>query len=91
MFEVSRQTKFKKDVKLIIKQGKNLDLLKTVIENLMKGEELSSKYRDHSLIGNFANTRECHIQPDWLLIYRIDTEENVLHLIRTGSHSELFD
>lgn len=75
MFEIARQTKFKKDIKLIKKQGKNLPL----------------KYKDHALIGNYANTRECHIQPDWLLIYRIDEEQKVLHLIRTGSHSELFD
>ncbi len=91
MFEIVRQTQFKKDAKLAKKQGKNLNLLKKVIEILIKGEELPQKYKDHSLIGNYANTRECHIQPDWLLIYRIDKELNVLYLIRTGSHSELFD
>ncbi len=91
MFEILRQTQFKKDLKLAKKQGKNLDLLKKVITLLMSGEELPQKYKDHTLIGNYASTRECHIQPDWLLIYRLDEELNVLHLIRTGSHSELFD
>lgn len=91
MFEIVRQTKFKKDVKLIKKQGKNLSLLKEVLELLVQGEILPLKYKDHILIGHYANTRECHIQPDWLLIYRIDEEQQVLHLIRTGSHSELFD
>ena len=83
MFEILRQTQFKKDLKLAKKQRKNLELL-------MSGEELPQKYKDHTLIGNYANTRECHIQPDWLLIYRIDEKLNVLYLIRTGSHSELF-
>jgi len=91
MFEIIRQTKFKKDFKLIKKQGGNIKLLKEVVEILIKGEELPAKYKDHSLIGNYANTHECHIQPDWLLIYRIDVEQNVLDLVRTGSHSELFD
>lgn len=91
MLEIVRQTKFKKDVKLIKKQGKSLSLLKEVLEILVQGEILPLKYKDHVLIGNYVNTRECHIQPDWLLIYRIDEEQKVLHLIRTGSHSELFD
>jgi len=91
MFEILRQTQFKKDLKLAKKQGKNLDLLKKIIALLMSGEELPQKYKDHTLIGNYANSRECHIQPDWLLIYRIDEELKVLHIIRTGSHSELFD
>jgi mRNA interferase YafQ len=90
MLEIVRQTKFKKDIKLIKKQGKNLNLLKEVIKVLIEEEELPSKYKDHILLGNYANTHECHIQPDWLLIYRVEKEQKVLHLIRTGSHSELF-
>lgn len=81
----------KKDVKLAEKRGKNLQKLKDVILTLLSGKELDAKYKDHALIGNYANTRECHIEPDWLFIYRIDPEEKVLYLIRTGSHSDLFN
>ena len=91
MYTISRHTRFKKDVKLAEKRGKNLQKLKEVIITLASGEELDPKYKDHSLIGNYVNTRECHIEPDWLFIYRIDVEEKVLHLIRTGTHSDLFD
>lgn len=91
MYTVSRQTKFKKDVKLAQKRGKNTEKLKEVILQIMSDKELNSKYKDHSLIGNYVNTRECHIEPDWLLIYRIDHDEKILHLIRTGTHSDLFN
>lgn len=90
MFEIVRQTKFKRDVKLVKKQGKDLELLKEVIKLLLSGNPLPPEYNDHPLIGNYANTRDCHIKPDWILIYRIDEAEKVLNLIRTGSHSELF-
>ena len=90
MLTASRQSKFKTDVKLAEKRGKDLQKLKEVLLALLAGEELELKYKDHQLIGNYINTRECHIEPDLLLIYRIDQEENVLHLIRTGSHSDLF-
>lgn len=83
-----RQNIFKKDLKRVEKRGKNLDKLKTVLVKLLNEEELEPKYKDHQLIGNYVNTRECHIEPDWLLIYRI--EDDCLYLIRTGSHSDLF-
>lgn len=89
MFEISRQTQFKKDFKSVKRQGKNINLLKDVIEMLAEGKKLPGKYKNHLLVGNYANTRECHIKPDWLLIYRVD--EDSLYLIRTGSHSELFN
>lgn len=91
MYKPVRQNRFKKDVKIIQKQGKNLEKLKFVILELLEGKKLDPKYKDHQLIGNFVNTRECHIETNWLLIYRIDKENMTLHLIRTGSHSELFD
>jgi len=80
---------FKKDFKLIQKQNKDLGKLKTVIAKLAAGEVLEEKFKDHALQGNYAGTRDCHINPDWLLIYAIVGNE--LRLVRTGSHGELFE
>ena len=80
---------FKKDFKLIQKQNKDLWKLKTVIAKLAAGEVLEEKFKDHALQGNYAGTRDCHINPDWLLIYAIVGNE--LRLVRTGSHAELFE
>ena len=79
---------FKKDYKKILKQGKDESKFETLIAKLINNETLEEKYRDHKLSGQFKNCRECHIEPDWLLIYRITETE--ITLIRTGSHSELF-
>ena len=81
-------TQFKKDYKKAEKQGKDLDRLRTAIKKLSKKERLDLTYRDHPLSGNWKNHRDCHIEPDWLPIYRTTAEE--LFLERTGSHSELF-
>lgn len=81
---------FKKDYKQAIKRGWKIELLDEVIEMIAMGNTLSEKYRDHELTGNGRGHRECHIQPDWLLIYRIDEDVLVLTLTRTGSHSDLF-
>ncbi len=81
---------FKKDFKRAIKQGRKIELLEEIITFLAMGEELPEKYRDHGLTGNWLGYRECHVQPDWLLIYRMDQEVLVLILARTGSHSQLF-
>ena len=81
-------TRFKKDYKRIKKQNKDLAKLKAVIENLVAGQSLGPKYRDHPLFGNWEGHRDCHIEPDWLLIYRVAVDD--LYLERTGSHSELF-
>lgn len=81
-------TQFKKDYKRIKKQNKDVAKLKIVIESLVKGKLLEPKYRDHQLFGNWEGHRDCHIEPDWLLIYRITADS--LYLERTGSHSELF-
>lgn len=84
-------SQFKKDVKLMKKQGKNLDKLFDIVEKLAKDEELNEKHKDHNLSGNYHDFRECHIEPDWLLIYFKSDEMLVLVLQRTGSHSDLFN
>ena len=82
--------RFKKDMKLAKKRGLDLELLNSVIKRLAQRKPLAPKYRDHDLGGNFRGFRECHIRPDWLLIYRIDGEDLILFLNRTGSHADLF-
>lgn len=81
-------TQFKRDYKRIKKQIKDLDKLKIIIEKLAAGRKLEPKYRDHQLSGNWKGHRDCHIESDWILIYRTEADE--LFLERTGSHSELF-
>lgn len=88
MLEISFTGQFKKDYKLCKKRGYNMKLLQDIIGILAIPEELPIKNRDHNLSGNYVNKRECHIMPDWLLIYQI--EENQLVLYRTGTHSDLF-
>ena len=83
-----RTSQFKRDVKRMQRQGRELDKLKRVLETLVKGDPLSTKYRDHVLVGQYKGTRECHMEPDWLLIYELAEAEIVL--IRAGSHSDLF-
>ena len=90
MYELQMTTKFEKDLKLIKKQGKDIDKLFIVVETLQKGQELEPKYKDHNLIGNYKGYRECHIEPDLLLIYYKDNNKLILTLVRTGSHSNLF-
>ena len=84
-------TQFKWDLKKAQKQNKNLDLLNKVLQQLADGIPLPEKNRDHALTGNYAGCRECHIQPDWLLIYEIAEDTLFLYLTRTGSHNELFE
>lgn len=81
---------FKKDYKRIKKRGYNLKLLEDVLSLLVKGEVLPQEYRDHLLIGNYSGVRECHIKPDWLLIYKMDDNDLTVIAMRTGSHSDLF-
>jgi mRNA interferase YafQ len=89
-YEVKFTTQFKKDLKLAKKQNKNLDQLFEVVNILAEGGTLDARYRDHDLSGNYKGTRECHIEPDWLLVYEIRDEILVLMLYRLGTHSELF-
>lgn len=82
--------KFKKDLKGAVKRGYDERLLLTVVNLLCNGEMLPIKHKDHNLTGNWANYRECHITPDWLLIYKIEDDILLLTLTRTGTHSDLF-
>jgi mRNA interferase YafQ len=88
MKTIRRTSRFKRDVKRMQRQGWELENLIRVLETLVKGEPLAAKYQDHVLVGQYKGTRECHIEPDWLLIYELGETEIVL--IRTGSHSDLF-
>lgn len=90
MLTIRYQSAFKRDYKRAMKRGKNPKLLEEVITKLASGEPLSEKHRDHALSGDYASCRECHIEPDWLLIYEIRHQELTLYLLRTGSHSDLF-
>jgi mRNA interferase YafQ len=90
MLELEVTNQFKKDLKRIRKQGKDLNLLTTVLHLLLGEQVLDTKYRDHALTGNYIGFRECHIQPDWLLIYMINHDKLILTASRTGSHSDLF-
>ena len=89
-YDIQFTNQFKKDLKLAKKQNKNLDKLFDVINILANGGTLEAKYRDHDLTGNYKGTRECHVEPDWLLIYEIQNNVLVLMLYRLGTHSELF-
>ena len=90
MRTIKYQSAFKKDYKRIVKRGYDIRLLEEVISILANQEPLPEKFRDHSLLGKYTGCRECHITPDWLLIYEIDGDELILYLTRTGSHSDLF-
>ena len=83
-------TQFKKDYKLALKRHMNIALLDDIIRILSRGEPLPEKNRDHALMGDWVGHRECHILPDWLLVYRIENDVLVLTLARTGTHSDLF-
>lgn len=89
-YSVDFTTQFKKDIKLAKKQDKDTDKIFEVVEKLANDEVLDAKYKDHCLTGDYKDCRECHIEPDWLLIYKKYESELILMLIRTGSHSELF-
>ena len=89
-YTVKHTAQFKKDYKLAIKRGLKIDLLEDVVAALAMGEALSEKHKDHALSGNWGGHRECHILPDWLLVYRMEDDVLVLTLTRTGTHSDLF-
>jgi mRNA interferase YafQ len=86
-----QSNQFKKDAKRAYKRGKALEKLDDVVLMLLKQELLPVKYRDHNLTGNWVNHRECHIEPDWLLIYYVDEAAKTLTLVRTGTHADLFE
>ena len=90
MLTIRYHNSFKKDYKKILKRHLNIHDMETVMDMLANEQPLPEKYKDHALSGNFKGCRECHIQPDWLLIYEINNNELILYLTRTGSHSDLF-
>lgn len=90
MLKIKYHSKFKKDIKTIKKRNYDLSKLQKVIEILAEEKTLPAKYKNHSLTGIYQDFRECHILPDWLLIYRIDKDILTLVLSRTGTHSDLF-
>jgi mRNA interferase YafQ len=89
-YEIVQTKQFKKDLKLARKRGYNLSLMGDIVDMLAAGRELPPKYKDHNLSGDYAGCRECHITPDWLLIYEIADGNLFLYLTRTGTHSDLF-
>lgn len=90
MLTIVRSNRFLKDLRLAKKRGLDLSSLEEVVNKLANQEKLDEKYHDHPLSGDYSDFRECHIKPDWLLVYTIDDEELELFLFRTGSHSDLF-
>jgi len=90
MLDIFLSSKFKKDFKLVQKRNYNAEELETVVNILREEKTLPVKYKDHALHGDYEGFRECHILPDWLLIYQIKKDKLILLLVRTGSHSDLF-
>lgn len=90
-YKIKFTSRFKKDLKQAKKQGKDIEKLFDIVEKIAKDEKLDEKYRDHPLAGNFKGSRECHIEPDFLLIYEKFEDLLVLSLVRTGSHADLFN
>ena len=88
MRTIRRTSQFKRDVERMKKRGKDLSKLREILEKIISGQQLEAKCRDHVLVGQYRGTRECHIEPDWLLIYELAQSEVVL--IRTGTHTDLF-
>lgn len=88
MLNIAYTRQFKRDVKKLKKRNKDITKLRPIIDTLIKKKPLSEKQRDHLLVGNYKNRRECHVEPDWLLIYKVSKDEIIFE--RTGSHSDLF-
>lgn len=90
MLTLKTTTQFNKDLKLIKKRGYNIKKLEKIVDKLLAQEKLEERYKDHKLSGNYDGYRECHIEPDWLLIYYVENDILTLTLSRTGTHSDLF-
>lgn len=90
-YELVLTGKFKKSLKLAKKRGMNIGLLDSVVDDLLHGIPLAEKFKDHELKGKYKGFRECHIQPDWLLIYLVEEDVLVLTLVDTGTHADLFN
>jgi mRNA interferase YafQ len=90
LLELKKTAQFRKDLKRVLKRRLNVDFLDEIIQTLRERKPLDPKYRDHALTGDYTGFRECHIQPDWLLIYMVDGKNLILTASRTGTHSDLF-
>jgi mRNA interferase YafQ len=90
MLTLQESTRFRRDLRRMKKRSKDLENLKVVVQLLAQEQILPERYRDHNLVGDWSGYRECHIEPDWLLLYKIEREEESLTLVRTGTHSDLF-
>ena len=91
MYTVQTTSQFRRDVKRCQRQGKDMALFRALNELLLAGETLPTRYRDHALIGNWQGHRDCHLAPDWLLIYRIDEAAQEIEYVRMGSHADIFN
>ena len=91
MLKIILSNQFKKDLRLAAKRGYKLELLEKVVDKIANNIKLENKYKDHSLSGQYVGFKECHILPDWLLVYRIENDNLILFLSRTGSYSDLFN
>ena len=91
MYEIHYTNRMKRDAKKMKKRGKDLSKLIRVLNTLASGASLPARYRDHALTGNFSDVRECHIEPDWLLLYQIHENQLILTATATGSHADLFE
>ena len=90
MLEIKPTGRFKRELKACLRRGYDMDALGAVVDMLARQEKLPEKNRDHDLEGEYEGCRECHITPDWLLIYKVSGDSLVLYLMRTGTHSDLF-
>lgn len=90
MYKLFVSNQFSRDLKLARKRGLDVAKLTAIVTKLQNGQKLPPKNKDHNLIGDYKGCRECHVTPDWLLIYSVNTEINLLKLLRTGTHSDLF-
>ena len=91
MFRFITTNRFEKDYKLMQRRGKETNKLDAIMRKLVYGEALDMKYKDHALKGDYKDRRECHIEPDWLLVYKIDKSEKAIIFERTGSHADIFE
>lgn len=89
MLKFKTTNQFERDLKRILRRGKNKKKIKSLMDKLIDQEQLEKKHKDHNLRGNYKDRRECHIEPDWLLIYKVTGDEIIFE--RTGSHSDLFE
>jgi mRNA interferase YafQ len=90
MYQIVASKQFGKDYKKCIKRHYSIELLDTIVLAISKNKELQPKHKIHKLAGEYKNCWECHVQPDWLLIWQVDEKTKTIHLIRTGTHSDLF-